>query len=357
MKVKVIKSEGLSHELEVTVPGDEIDRKVEARLREIGKTAKMSGFRKGKIPSKILKNRYGASVRGEILQATVSESSTRAMEDEQIKPAMQPKIEVESAGEGEDLVYTVNIDSMPDVEVKDLMGLKLTRLVAEPDSELVEERLEAIQESYRLSLAEKGLDEADEVEFDDDFAQSVGMESMEALKKAVEEQLAGELGEHSRTVLKRKLLDHLDKANAFDLPAGMASMAELEFNNIVQQVEMERRQSDENASVSDEEKNEYRDIAQRRVRLGLVVAEIGNSRNFVVTEQEIRQAVIAEAQKFPGQEKEVLEYFAENPSALESLRAPLLEEQVVDYLLGMADVTEKTVKAKDLLNALEAEGD
>ena len=176
MQVKVSKSEGLTHELEVSIAASEIDGPVADRLREIGKTVKLKGFRKGRIPPRILKSRYGPSVRGEILRDTVSESSAQAMQDENIKPAMQPQIEIVQSGEGEDLVYTLSVISMPELELADCSGIELTRLVSEPGAEQVEERIARLHESFLASQSGEDGDELSAI--DDAFAAVLGLDAL-----------------------------------------------------------------------------------------------------------------------------------------------------------------------------------
>lgn len=123
----------------------------------------------------------------------------------------------------------------------------------------------------------------------------------------------------------------------------------MEFENIKRQVEMSARQEGkENTELSEEENDELFDIAKRRVALGLVLAEIGRLNNISVNEQELQRAVIQEAQKYPGQEKMVFDYYSKNRQVLESLRAPLFEEKVIDFVLGVAKVTEKKVSLEEL---------
>lgn len=440
MKVKVIKSEGLSHELEVTVPAADIESKLETRLREIGKTASMRGFRKGKIPPKMLKRRFGKRARGDVVQAAVFETFQVALHGQNIKAAMRPSIDVKNADAGEDLVYSVSVESMPDLEIADLKGIKLTKLVASPDADSVDRQLQRIAEAnpstqqvetdrasqqgdtvvidlqgrttdddvqheslqgerqqlrlggghlvpgFEAQLTGKNVgddievrldfpenyDDADlagrnaiidvkirelhepaAAEIDDALAVRLGLQDLAALRNAAEQELTDQLEEMSRASLKRELLDHLDAANTFEIPPGMTKMADYEFENIIKQVEAQRASDGEQGSLSDSEKQEYREIAERRVRLGLIISEIGNSQKIVVTEADLQQAMIAHAQGFPGREQEVVDYFRGNREALESLRAPALEEKVVDFILESAEVTERSVPYAELLHILD----
>ena len=186
-------------------------------------------------------------------------------------------------------------------------------------------------------------------DIDDEFAKGLGLESLEQLKGLITDQLKGNLDQASRSKAKRNLLDKLDAAHDFDLPP---NMVEAEFNQIWQQLQAEMdagRASDEDKEKPEEElKSEYRKIAERRVRLGLVLAEIGRINDVRITEQEVQQALIREARQYPGQERQVIEFFQKNPNAMAQLRAPIYEDKVVDYILGEAEVTDTTVSRDEL---------
>jgi len=187
-------------------------------------------------------------------------------------------------------------------------------------------------------------------EIDDEFAKGLGLESLEQLKGLISEQLKGELSQASRNKAKRDLLDRLDEAHSFDLPP---NMVEAEFQQIWGQLQQEMdagRVTDDDKDKPEEDlKKEYHDIAERRVRLGLVLAEIGRVNDVRITEQEVQQALIREARQYPGQEREVIEFFQKNAGAMAQLRAPIYEDKVVDYILGEAEVTDTTVSREELL--------
>lgn len=439
MQVKELKSEGLSHEMEVTISANDIDERVGVRLKEVGQTVRMPGFRPGKIPMNILKKRYGKAIMGEILEAAVNETSSKIIQDKKLRPAMQPKIEVKSFDDGKDLTYTMSVETLPEFDVMDFKKIKLERLIAKPDAKAVNEALERLAENAQTTqeiTTKRGAKDGDTVvidfsgrtaddnvehegmqadghslklgsgqfipgfegqlvgkkkgdkvevkvsfpeeygaaelagrdaifdveiheirepsdaKIDDDLAKSFGMEDLAALKKGIEEQVGQEMTTHSRMVLKKSLLDALDDGHSFKIPEGML---ELEHTNIIDQLELDRQRHPEEGGekLSDKEKAEYKDIAERRVRLGLILNEVGHSNNLMVPDAELQKSVISEAQKYPGQEKEVFDYYSKNPQALESLRAPLFEDKVVDYILELADVQEKEVSAKELASAFE----
>ncbi|PZO86109.1 MAG: trigger factor, partial [Micavibrio aeruginosavorus] len=149
MQVKELKAEGLKVELEVKVPANDIKKQQEVRLKEVGKTAKVPGFRPGKIPMKMLEQKYGRAVMGEVLDIVVNDATAKALKEKNIRPAMQPKIEVTEYDEGKDLTFKVELEKLPTVEVMDLKGLKLTRPVAKVDAKQIDETLERIAQSNR----------------------------------------------------------------------------------------------------------------------------------------------------------------------------------------------------------------
>ena len=189
-----------------------------------------------------------------------------------------------------------------------------------------------------------------ESKIDDDFATRIGLESLDKLKELLKSNLDQQYAGAARFKLKRALLDQLDEAHDFPLPP---KMVDAEFDGIWQQVEADKtagRLPEEDAAKSDEDlKAEYRKIAERRVRLGLVLAEIGRANNVQVTDQELNAAILQEARNYPGQEQAVLNFYRQNPNAAAQMRAPIYEEKVVDLIVGVADVTDKPITKEELL--------
>jgi len=184
---------------------------------------------------------------------------------------------------------------------------------------------------------------------DDEFAKMLGLESLDKLKQAVRERLAGEFTVATRQRVKRMLLDRLDDSHRFEAPP---SLVEEEFNLMWKSIQAEMESSGKTFADEDttEEaaREEYRKIADRRVRLGLVLSEIGERNKITVTDEEINRAVIERARQMPGREKEVWDYYRNNANALAQLRAPIYEDKVVDFILELANVTEKRVTREEL---------
>lgn len=193
---------------------------------------------------------------------------------------------------------------------------------------------------------------------DDDFAKQLGLENLGALRDAVRDQIKSALGQMSRQAMKRQILDALDEGHKFDVPE---QLVEAEFNTIWErvkhEVESHGRSFEDEGTTEEEARDQYRRIAERRVRLGLVVAEIGNANSIQVTEEEHQQALIAEVRRFPGQEQQVYDYYRKNPQALASLRAPVFENKVVDFVAELATKTEKTMSREELAKIIAADED
>jgi trigger factor len=200
-----------------------------------------------------------------------------------------------------------------------------------------------------FEVTAKSLDAPGTVTVDDAFATSLGMESLDKLKAAVKDRIIREHAAESRRKVKRALLDALDERHKFELPP---TLVEEEFANVWRTVESDlkaqnRTFADEN-TTEEAARAEYRGIAERRVRLGLVIAEIGAKNDIKVNDDEINRAVVERARQFPGQEQQIWDYYRKSPEAVASLRAPLYEEKVVDFLLELVKATEKTVSREEL---------
>ena len=439
MQIKELKAEGLSHTYAVTVSKEDLASKLEAKIKEMQPQVSLKGFRPGKVPVSHIRKMFGQSIMKDVVEETVNETTQKAINDNKIRPAGQPKVDLRANGEDvtkgtADLEYQLTVETIPEFEPVDPASLKFTRLIHEADDKELEAEIAKLgegQKSYKkkakTAKAKKGdavlidfvgtvdgeafdggameghqlvigsgtfipgfedqligakagdkLDvkvtfpepyqaadlagkdavfatkvievqgEQDAV-IDDEFAQKFGLADLAALKAAVEEQYKGQLESQGRMKLKRAILDELDKKHKFDLPP---NMVEAEFENIWKQVQAEKEagQLDEDdAKKTDKQlEKDYRKIAERRVRLGLVLAEMGQKQEIQITNEEVQQAMIAEARQYPGQEQQVIEFYQKNPQALAQLRAPIYEEKVVDLIIEKAKVTDKKVD-KDTL--------
>lgn len=443
MQVTETNAAGLQHDFKVVIAAADIAQKVDSRLADVAKDVRLPGFRPGKVPMKILKQRFGGSVLGEVLDQTIRESSASLLDERGLRPAGQPKIEITSFDEGKDLEFDISVEVLPDVEVMDLSTIELERLKVETGAEEIDAALQRIAEQRKTSepitgkrMSKKGdivvidfvgsIDgtpfdggKADdyplelgsssfipgfedqlvgvkageskdvEVDFpadygaaelagkkavfactvkeirepklpeiDDAFASEMGFDNLDALKTAISEQIGGEYAQVARDAMKRKLLDILADSHDFEVPPGMVDS---EFEGIWKQVEQARENGqldeDDKARSEDELRQQYRDIAVRRVRLGLLLSTVGEKNGLTVSQEEVNRAIMQQARQMPGQEQQVIEFFRNNEDAQRSLQAPIFEDKVVDFIVEMAKVAERTVSVDELTAAVSGDAE
>jgi trigger factor len=441
MEVNETQNEGLKRAYTVVVPAAAIQGEIDERIEELGRTIEIKGFRKGKVPASLIRKKYASSVLGEVLEHQVNHSSRDVMGERELRPAMQPKIEITKFAEGEDLEYTMELEVLPEIDPGDLSKLSLIRLAVTIDDAELEKALERMveqekrfepvsepraaasgemvvidfagtidgepiengtAESFELELGSgalipgfeeqltgakpgdsvtvtaafpdeypaeamagktavfevevKELREPVKAVLDEAFAQQRGMESIEKLKEAVRTQMQSEYDSLSRERLKRELFDSLAAEHDFALPE---SMVEQEFEHVWTQLteEMKRTEKtfEELDQSEDEVRAEYRGITERRIRLGLLLAEVGRTNDIQVNQNELMQAALRRAMsQFPGEEQKVLEFYKSNPEALDEFHGPIYEEKAVDFILGKASVTDKPSSIEELLAPPEA---
>jgi trigger factor len=439
MQITQTVSEDLRRQYTVTVPASELDAKVTQKLEEMKPRVNLKGFRPGKAPVSFLKKQFGKSVMGEVVEQAVNEGSQKAINDNQLKPALQPRVEpvgdVQQVVDGKaDLQFTVTVDLMPEFETTDVSKLAVERLTSEVGDADVNEALERLAqqtrgynarsegeaaekddivqidfvgsvdgvefdggkgENFNLTLGSgqfipgfedqligakagdkrdvkvtfpaeyhsadlagkealfavtvKEIKTPEETKIDDELAKKMGLENLATLKERVFDQVRGDFTAASRLHLKRRILDALDSSHNFPLPP---AMVEAEFESIWAQVEAELKREGKTAAdegkTEDELKAEYRAIAERRVRLGLVLGKLGEQNGITITGEEVNRAIMARARQFPGQEQQVFQYYANNPQAQAEIRAPLFEDKVVDFIAELAQVTDKPVDRETL---------
>jgi trigger factor len=438
MQVTETLSEGLKRAFTVVVPAAEIQSRREARLTDLGKQLRLPGFRPGKVPLPVVRQRYGGAVTAEVLEESVTDAARQVLSDRGLRAAMQPRIDLVNADPAHDLEFKLELELLPEIQLPDLTSLELVRRKAEVSEEALSsalanlarrnrtvvpipveelgdrgtargevaqvdytgridgvefsggsgtdvdveigetgfvpgfaEQLEGIRpgetrsatvtfpEGYGVpdvagktatfEVTGKAIKRVEEPAMDEAFATRLGFENLEELKDFVRRQIQREYDEMSRLGVKRELLDRLNDMVRFTLPDGLV---EAEFSQIWSRVEADRKAGrlDEEDRAKDEEtlRTEYRRIAERRVRLGLLIAEIGRANGIVVGQDELTRAMRTEARRYPGQEERMMEFFRKNPKAAETLRGPIFEEKVVDFILGQARVTEAVVAPEEL---------
>ena len=444
MQVTETLAEGLKRAYTVVVPGAEVETRRAARFAELGRTARLPGFRPGKVPLLVLRQRFGQAVSAEVIEQTVNESTRQVLSDRGLRPAMQPKVDLVATEAASDMEFTVALEILPDIALPDFAAIELTRMKAEIGDEDLAKALANLAERNRTlvpltedDLAGRGAAKGEvvlldyegkvdgtafpggtatdaEVEvggpgyiegfsegiegirpgetrviaaqfpdpygaaelagkkaeftvtakeirrpdvpaLDDELAKKLSFDTLDEVKDLIRGQMQREYGELARARLKRELLDRLSGIADFPIPD---SLAEAEFAQIWARVDADRQAGrlDADDAGKDEAtlRTEYRGIAERRVRLGLLLAEVGRVHNITVGPEEMTRAMRAEAARYRGQEAKVMEFFRQNPQAAEHLRGPIFEEKTVDFVLELARVTETPVPLATLMEEAPA---
>ncbi|MBO6755536.1 MAG: trigger factor [Roseibium sp.] len=446
MQVTETLAEGLKRELKIDIPAGDLATKLDAYMDDLKSKAQIKGFRPGKVPVGHLKKLYGRQAMAEILSSTIQETSQKAIEEREERPALTPEIDLPDddaekilAGDA-DLSFKMSYDVLPDFELIDFSTIEIERPVVEVDDTEVDERVTEIaqnnkpfnekdgaaEDGDRVTMSyvgkidgepfEGGADEdgqlvlgsgqfipgfeeqlvgikageektidvtfpedypakhlagktaqfdivakevaaPGEAVVDDEFASSLGMESLDKLKDVIRGQIESQFGAMTRQKVKRELLDKLDEIYTFDLPEGLLnSEADIVWRQVEEDMKRNEKTFEDEGTTEEAAREDYRKIAERRVRLGLVLSEIGDKNSIQVTDEEMQRALYERVRQFPGQEQQVFEFYKNNQQAIASLRAPIYEEKVVDFILELAKVNDKTV-SKDELEKLVAEDD
>ena len=442
MQVTETLSDGLKRAYTVVVPAADIEGKRMARLNSLGKSLRLPGFRPGKVPLALVKQRYGTAVIAEVLEESVNEATQKVISERGLRPAGQPKVDLlgidPAASPAEkDLEFKVEFEILPEIQMPDFGTISLTRYRADVAPEAVDKALEQIATRQRdmvevtedrgartgESLTVDFLGKIDGTEFpggaatdanvdvggagfipgfteqlegmkpgetrtidvtfpeeygakelagkaatfeitakalrhpvvpaiDDELAKKLGFEGLEPAREMIAQQIQREYDQLGRQRVKRALLDALADQVSFGLPDGLVDN---EFDQIWRRIEadIQAGRQDEEDKAKDEAalKAEYRAIAERRVRLGLLLNDIGRVNGLTVSPEELTRAMRMEAMRYPGQETQVMEFFRQNQQAIESLRGPIFEDKVVDYVLELAQVADQTVTPEELASA------
>lgn len=440
MQVTETLSEGLKRAFTIVVPVADIEGKRTTRLAELSRTAKLPGFRPGKVPMAVVRTRFGSAVMAEVLEESVNDATRRVLNERGLRAATQPKVEVVTLDEAKDLEFKVELELLPDITLPDFGAIALTRLKATPSDDAVAKALEQMAargkemvevpearpaakgevlvcdfvgkldgepftggaasdmdievggdgfipgfteqlegmspgEAKTITVnfpAEYGAAElaGKEATFDitakalkrsvlpavdDELAKKFGFEALDEMKDLIRGQIQREYDQISRMRIKRQLLDALAATADFPIPE---SMAVGEFDAIWQRLEQDRKSgqidAEDKAKDDDTLKAEYKAIADRRVRLGLLLAEIGRAKDITVSPDEMMRAMRTEAGRYPGQEQQIMDLFRKNPNVAESLRGPIFEEKVVDFILELAKVAITEVTPEELAKEPEA---
>jgi len=416
----------LHRELTLSIAANDIETALAERYAGLAKTVKMDGFRPGKVPMKILKQRYGASVQAEVLDQLVQHKVHHYLHEENIRPAFPPAVKQGAYVEGKPLDVSLVLELFPEFDLADHASITVEKLqvkvsdadvdsflgdlakqrpeyTPKPDAKKVEQgdavvidyeglldgvafaggtakdaRLVIGSGQFILGFEEQlvgkkiGTDFSIQVRFPeqyhapelagketefrihlhrietptypeigDAFAQSIGQKDIASLRELVQKMLADKYQGSIHVYMKKQLFDALDTQLAFSVPQ---IMVERQFNEIWSNAMRQKEQNPEFMDKPEEAlKKEYQEMAERRVKLGLYLIEVGRVEKVQVTEKDLQAALYAQMRRFPGQEQEVLRHFQSNPQAMEELKGPVFEDKIVDYLLSKVTSKEKTL--------------
>ena len=442
MQVTETLNEGLKRGYAMVITADELNSKVDEKLKEAQPEISLKGFRKGKVPMPMLKKQFGKNLMGEVMQETIDGAINSHFSDAGVRPAMQPNVQMTNQDwkEGDDVHIEFTYEALPEIPEVDLSKIKLNKMVVKADDAAVQEALanlastaqsfksrrkgskardgeqvvidfvgkvdgEAFEggsaEDYPLVLGSNsfipgfedqlvGVKAGDEkdvnvtfpaeygaanlagkdavftctvkdvkepvaAEIDDELATRFGAENLDGLKAQIAERLEAEYAGAARAVQKRELLDALDKLVKFDLPP---TLVDTEAKQIAHQLWHEEN-PDHHGHDHDviEPTAEHTSLAERRVRLGLLLADLGQKAEIEITDAEMTQAIMAQARQYPGQERQFFEFVQQNQNMQQQLRAPIFEDKVIDHIFGLAKVTDKDVSKDDLQKAIDAMDD
>ena len=300
------------------------DEDVEAQVKQLAESARAFATKAGKADTgDRLTISYVGKIDGEPFTGGSDDNASVTIGDGRFIPGFAEQLVGLSSGDEK----TITITFPKDYAAKNLAGKQAT-----------------------FDISVKAVTSADAVAIDDQLAERLGLESIAALRDTVRQQIRSQYAQATRQKIKRLLLDRLDETHRFELPPAMVDQ---EFESIWRQILGELSNSgktfESEETTEEAARADYRKIAERRVRLGLVMSEIGERNKIQVTEEEVQRALSAQMRQFPGQEQALIDYYRNNPEAVAALRAPIFEEKVVDYLLELVNVTDKTVSREELM--------
>ena len=422
MKVTVENKKNLEKNLKVLIDKTTINKELEQRYEQIKKDVVLKGFRPGKVPTDIIKKQFGKAVYGEVIDKILKESSAKALDEKKIRPALQPKIDLKSFGEGKDLEYTISITEFPEVKLDTLDKIKFDEYEIKIEDSETNKRIKEIAKNQKnfievdeakvandgdlisfdykatvdgnefegnegkntqieigkdlfisgfdkqLLKAKKGdeinvevtlpenfpkkelvgkksifrckinyVKKPKEVEINDEFAKNLGAKDLNDLKKIMSKQINEEFKNSLNIISKNQILKGLEQIKVEDLPQAL-------IDEEIKVLGQDQTEEDLKKNKISLEKN-----ASKRIKLGLILNEIGEKNKIKVDPNEIQAEIQKQLSMMPGQEKIIMDYYKKNPSASASLRGTLYEEKIIDFIKSKAKSNKK------VLNKIEAE--
>ena len=416
MKVTVENKKGLNKDLKVFIDKKTMNSYMDEKYNEIKGTINLKGFRPGKVPKEILKRQFGKAVFGEVLDKVIKETSTKALEENKIKPAGQPKLDLKIYGEDKELEYIISVTELPKVEVKSIENIKFNEYTVKIDVKETDKRIEEIAKNqpnfkeapegtkakegdlvifdYQATVDEKsfkggegkntqltlgknlflkGFDEQlvgvkkgdekivdavlpenfpekelinkkakfkclisniknpDETKIDDQFAKNLGAKDLNDLKSLISKQINDEYKNSLDRLTKNQILKEIEKFKVNEIPE---NLLEEEIKILSQGM------SDDDAKKS---RDNFEEIAKKRIKVGLILNEFGEQNQIKVTEQELQAEVQKQIQMMPGQEKMVMDFYKKNPNALASLRGTVYEEKILTAIKQKGKANKKEI--------------
>ena len=420
MKVSVENKKGLNKDLKVLIDKKTIETYVEEKYNEIKKTVVLKGFRPGKVPKEVLKRQFGKSIYEEVLDKVLKETSTKALEENKIKPAGQPKIDLKSYGEDKDLEYIISITELPKVELKSIENIKIDAYNVKIDSKETELKIKEIAKNqnnfvakkdgekaikgdlvvfdYKATIAAKefqggegkntqivlgkdlfikGFDkqllgvkknesktveavlpenypqkefvnkkakfickiinikQSEELKINDEFAKTLGAKDLNDLKTIVSKQIQNQYKSTLDVITKKEIFEQLDKFHDTKIPESLIQQETELLNQEIKKEEIEKN------------KKINKETAKKRIKIGLILNEVGEQNNLKVNEEEINSEIQKQIQTMPNQAKQVAEYYQKNHSAVASLRGGIYEDKIISLVKEKARSTKKTISIKE----------
>jgi len=434
MQVTELKKKGLEREFKVTVPPKDITDKLNGSLLQISKDVEIKGFRKGKAPLNIVKQRFGQNALNQTLDELIKSTTNEVIKKKNLRLAIKPKVDVKNFGEEKGLEYIMTLELIPDIKVEDIKKIKLTKFISKIDEDdfkktletfsktqqnfekkdgkkiengdgvllnlrptynneivkeaLIENKMTVVGEKMIISEIEQKIlntKAGDKLDFickfpvnfpdkdiaekdvrveidilevrvpqkkvlDDNFAKSMGAIDLNDFKEKIRKQMQGELDGVSKMIMKKDLIEQLDKTHKINLPQGMVKY---EFDIIWNKFNDDKTkgiidETDKNRKEEDLKK-EYRSIAERRVKVGLILAKIGEDQKISVSEDDLKKEIEQEILRQPDAKEQIIKFYSENSQALASLKAPIFEQKIVEYILENIKIENKEISKKELL--------
>jgi trigger factor len=433
MKVTVENKKGLNKDIKVFIDKKTMDSHMADKYEEIKNTVNLKGFRPGKVPKEVLKRQFGKAVFNEVLDKVLKDTSTKALEENKIKPAGQPKLDLKIYGEDKELEYVLSVTELPKVDTKLLKDIKFDQYTVKIDASETDKRIKDIAKNqpnfieatpdtkasegdlvaldYTATVDEKpfkgsegkntqltlgkdlflkGFDKQligvkkddvkiveaalpenfpekelankkskftckiisvkkpEEVKINDDFAKNLGAKNLEDLKKLISGQINDEYKNSLNRLAKNKILKELEKFKVEEIPENL--------------IEEEIKILSQGMSEEDSKKGRknFEDIAKKRIKTGLILNEFGEQNKIKVTEQELQAEIQKQLRTMPGQEKMVMDFYQNNPSAVSSLRGTVYEDKIINLIMEKAKANKKEIsknEAEKILKESQEHGD